>query len=336
MWKGCYKVDVLEADKRIIDLHVTAGSLGFYLSCIYGDPVRARRSLVWDRLSTIGMVRNEAWCLVGDFNELLCPSEKLGGTMRQDYNCWDFRNMVDNCKLKETKSSGNQLSWAGWRDSVWIQCRLDRSFGNDEWFQLFPKAHMEYLGMVTSDHRPIRVTFAFEEREMGKGRFIFDKRLAKQRGVEEIVWLGWGPSVSPGSNTPLADRINRCRRELAKWKRVTTVNAGGRIKRLKASLEEEVSKRFPSWIKMKRLRRELSQAYRAEESFWRQRSRIRWLKLGDRNTRYFHLCAKSRRIKNRILMFKDALGEEHFSEGISSPARILGIWRVCLKVFRVE
>ncbi|KAH0877276.1 hypothetical protein HID58_064670 [Brassica napus] len=48
----------------------------------------------------------------------------------------------------------------------------------------------------------------------------------KQRGVEEIVWLGWGPSVSPGSNTPLADRINRCRRELAKWKRVTTVNAG--------------------------------------------------------------------------------------------------------------
>ena len=183
MWKGCYKVDVLEADKRIIDLHVTAGSLGFYLSCIYGDPVRARRSLVWDRLSTIGMVRNEAWCLVGDFNELLCPSEKLGGTMRQDYNCWDFRNMVDNCKLKETKSSGNQLSWAGWRDSVWIQCRLDRSFGNDEWFQLFPKAHMEYLGMVTSDHRPIRVTFALEEREMGKGRFIFDKRLAKQRGV---------------------------------------------------------------------------------------------------------------------------------------------------------
>lgn len=61
MWKGCYKVDVLEADKRIIDLHVTAGSLGFYLSCIYGDPVRARRSLVWDRLSTIGMVRNEVW-----------------------------------------------------------------------------------------------------------------------------------------------------------------------------------------------------------------------------------------------------------------------------------
>ncbi|KAH0868440.1 hypothetical protein HID58_075462 [Brassica napus] len=40
-------------------------------------------------------------------------------------------------------------------------------------------------------------------------------------GVEEIVKLGWGVDASE-NETPLLERINRCRRELAKWKRVTT------------------------------------------------------------------------------------------------------------------
>ncbi|KAG2268329.1 hypothetical protein Bca52824_062884 [Brassica carinata] len=63
------------------------------------------------------------------------------------------------------------------------------------------------------------------------------------------------------------------------------------------------------------LRRDLCKAYRDEESFWRQRSRVRWLKLGDRNTKYFHLCAKGRKNRNNILLHKDSQGREHFSEG---------------------
>lgn len=45
---------------------------------------------------------------------------------------------------------------------------------------------------------------------MGRGRFILDKRLAKQKGVEEIVKLGWGVE-SVESDIPLLERINRCR-----------------------------------------------------------------------------------------------------------------------------
>jgi len=133
-WKSSFEVEVLEADKRIIDLKVRMGSLAFFLSCIYGDPVREHRKDVWDRLSTVGMVRNEPWVLVGDFNELLTAAEKVGGPDRHDSTFWDFRNLVDNCKIKEIKSSGNCLSWSGKRDNVWVQCRLDRSFGNNEWF----------------------------------------------------------------------------------------------------------------------------------------------------------------------------------------------------------
>ena len=127
-WKGCYKVEVLFSDKRIIDLRIELGSLLFYLSCVYGDPVREMRQLVWDKLISIGLTRDSPWLLIGDFNELMNNNEKLGGALRNDSTFWDFRNMAENCKTKEVRSSGNQLSWTGWRDWVWVLCRLDRSF----------------------------------------------------------------------------------------------------------------------------------------------------------------------------------------------------------------
>jgi hypothetical protein len=41
-----------------------------------------------------------------------------------------------------------------------------------------------------------------------------------------------------------------------------------------------------------------------EEMMWLQRSRINWLKEGNRNTRYFHRKARWRAMKNRILKMK--------------------------------
>lgn len=89
----------------------------------------------------------------------------------------------------------------------------------------------------------------------------------------------------------------------------------GKIARLKMALEKEISKLLPCAVRMTRLKRDLAKAHRDEEAFWRQRSRKLWLKLGDRNTRYFHHCARSRKLRNRILMLRDAEGREQFSEG---------------------
>jgi len=40
--------------------------------------------------------------------------------------------------------------------------------------------------------------------------------------------------------------------------------------------------------------------YRAQESAWHQKSRIQWCKLGDKNTRFFHLAATTRQKKNQL------------------------------------
>ena len=44
--------------------------------------------------------------------------------------------------------------------------------------------------------------------------------------------------------------------------------------------------------------KELSTALKAEELFWRQKSRVLWLTDGDRNSKYFHALVKKRRARN--------------------------------------
>lgn len=46
-----------------------------------------------------------------------------------------------------------------------------------------------------------------------------------------------------------------------------------------------------------------------EEKYWGQRARIKWLKYGDKNSRYCHLSTMYRRNKNRIMQIKDSNGE---------------------------
>lgn len=53
----------------------------------------------------------------------------------------------------------------------------------------------------------------------------------------------------------------------------------------------------------------LCAAYRDEEIYWRQKSRMLWLREGDRNTRYFHAKTKQRRARNRITRLRNSMNE---------------------------
>jgi hypothetical protein len=56
------------------------------------------------------------------------------------------------------------------------------------------------------------------------------------------------------------------------------------------------------------LQKELNMRLDQEDLKWRQRAKANWLKLGDRNTKYFHASATQRRKANQILSIKDEGG----------------------------
>ena len=67
------------------------------------------------------------------------------------------------------------------------------------------------------------------------------------------------------------------------------------------------------------VRKEINDLLDSEEIMWHQRSRVQWMMLGDRNTRYFHLKALDRKRKNAISRIMDENGIWHETkEGIAN------------------
>lgn len=61
-------------------------------------------------------------------------------------------------------------------------------------------------------------------------------------------------------------------------------------------------------VQISSLKKEINDLLGKEEIMWRQRSRVQWLKEGDRNTKIFHARASQRRRRNGIVGITDTLG----------------------------
>ena len=69
----------------------------------------------------------------------------------------------------------------------------------------------------------------------------------------------------------------------------------------------EENNRDASWAKCEALRHEINILIEKEEIYWKQRSCISWLCEGDRNTKFFHAKASTRK-KNLIVSLKEMDG----------------------------
>ena len=69
----------------------------------------------------------------GDFNDIRCHDEKVGGRKRKDCSFWNFRSFIVSMEMGELKFRGEPYTWANNRDvEGFIQERLDRFFGSKE------------------------------------------------------------------------------------------------------------------------------------------------------------------------------------------------------------
>ncbi|KAL1215221.1 hypothetical protein V5N11_016987 [Cardamine amara subsp. amara] len=316
-WKKGVNIEFLFVDKNLLDLRVQFGGCDFFITCVYGDPLVKGRARVWERLSRIGIVRKDCWCVVGDFNDILNNSEKIGGPLRGDSSFTPFKDMINSCELLELSSKGNGFTWGGKRFDLWIQSRLDRCFGNKKWFNIFPGSNQTFLAKRGSDHRPVLVNLV-ASKEAYRGCFRFDKRFLNKPDVKEAINQAWNSSVLrhglSGFDEKVSDKLRLCRKVLSRWKRENSSNSSDCITSLQQQLEVEQSSNFPNAQKFKEIKYNLCKAYREEEEFWRQKSQEKWVQGGDKNTKFFHASVKANRGKKRIDKLKDINGNMQKSE----------------------
>ena len=232
-------IDFKFVDKHLLDFHVQFGNLSFFVSCVYGEPVRSERPHLWERLSRIGVFRKDPWCMLGDFNEIRNNDEKIGGPRRSVISFLPFNDMLEIGEMVELQSSRDSFTWGGNRGTLSIQSKLDRCFRNKMWHRLFPASNQVFLDKRGSDHRPVLVKLSAVSLAR-RGQFRFDGRFLHKKGVKEEIKKALLTN-HPYFEATVSERLKCCRKSLSNWKKKECLNSRDKINQIQFALEREQS-----------------------------------------------------------------------------------------------
>ena len=99
------------------------------------------REQLWEDVIDISLHMSEPWDVIGDFNSVLHPNERIGGNLIEEGDIRDSALCLQRSELHKVKSIGVFFSWNNKR--VWS--RIDRILANELWYELFDFTHLEYV-----------------------------------------------------------------------------------------------------------------------------------------------------------------------------------------------
>ncbi|CAN1756384.1 hypothetical protein LINPERHAP1_LOCUS6125 [Linum perenne] len=112
----------------------------------------------------------------------------------------------------------------------------------------------------------------------------------------------------------LADKLKRLRHVLFDWCRGGTSNSARLLRDIDQAIIVEYSIPARDWEEIRRLESLRSQVRLQEEVYWKQKARINWLVLGDKNSNFFHRSVSASRKRNFIGELLDIDGSAVSSE----------------------
>ena len=151
---------------------------------VYGPLSKDRRSLLWEELGAITGLWEAPWCIGGDFNVTLFPSERstmgrLNSSMRR------FSEVICDLELVDLPMSGGNFTWRGGMSNQ-TMARLDRFLVSLDWMDHLGNVTQRKLPRPTSDHAPIPLECGGARR--GPTPFRFENMWLKANGFQLKAW----------------------------------------------------------------------------------------------------------------------------------------------------
>jgi hypothetical protein len=199
-----------------------------------------------------------------------------------------------------------------------VQVRLDQVVADNAWRNMFAEAHVKHMVSPCSDHLPIVLNCIKESGpriRSNTARYeVMWERDASLTERVETAWSQAGPKSDLGQ---VSAGLSKVMTELQSWSKEKFGNVAKQLEKSRTRLEELMNMNADRGEIRKETDTMNELLYR-EEMMWMQRSRVDWLREGDRNTKFFHSRAVWRARKNRIKRLCDDDGtwhENHASMG---------------------
>lgn len=307
--KGCFSVSSVTCNPswiglkgRLLGRDDDCVLINVYAPCSF----EGKRQL-WGEISD-WKTRNDAnlCCIMGDFNSVRSEVERRGvGTVtshhRRDSDM--FNDFIETIEVVDIPLTRKKFTWV--RPNGSAMSRLDRCMVSIGWLEAWPLSIQQAQDRDISDHcpillkqlhlewgpKPFRVLNCWQQDPrfdkfvpecwskldvQGRGLFVLKEKLKILKGNLKR----WNSEIFGDVNTKKKETVDR-------------INALELKAEVSPLLEEELAER-------KLLSVEFWRVSKLQESLLSQKSRIRWLREGDENSRFFHGMVKWRHRANSI------------------------------------
>ena len=290
-------MESITSDKHWIILSGSIPSKNFKCSLvnIYNSCDHEARAQTWIDLISHLAASTSPYLLMGDFNEILNANER-GSNLISTNNSNAFKSFLQVLKLIEISPSQGRFTW--FRGNS--KSKLDRLFITSEWISAFPSLAVSILKRSLSDHSPILASVSIKN--WGPKPFRFLNYWLSHHDCLKVIHESWKQL----GKAPIIEKLRGVKRKLKAWNISHFGSIDENIRKCEniiSDLDNNAKSRDLSEEELE-LRRnaqnDLWKWMKRRESYWAQHSRSRWLKEGDKNTRFFHTLATIRRRKNSI------------------------------------
>lgn len=294
-----FNISIWEFTNQAISLEMKFGNCTWICTAIYASPTPSSRETFWQHLCNLSRNITSPWLLIGDWNEILLSGEQKGCFFSHN-RAESFGRALDHCGLLDIHSLGGRFTWHRTHGCKHMAKKLNRALANIQWRLSFPEAFVEVLCRLHSDHNPLLLKLGGTPQPRGPKQFRFEAAWAMHEDYQGIVQTAWeqkrGKPLEALDQVRIQslifskdvfDDIFRRKRNIEAW-----------LKGIQKTLER-VDSLFLLHLEQS-LQHDYNHILFQEELFWFQKSREKWVKLGDKNTAFFHAQTIIRRKRNKV------------------------------------
>ncbi|KAK4432680.1 hypothetical protein Salat_1030200 [Sesamum alatum] len=294
---------------QVIHCRVTDKSsrLSFYVSFTYGLYTVVNRRSVWEKLLELGQPLNMPWLILGDLNCVKSPEEKQLGVAPTWYELKDFVDCCLALGLHDAPTTDCYYTWSSNNDSNPVWCKLDRVLLNNEWLEagLHCGAHFSPPGYL-SDHSPGIISL-FDPPAPKPKPFRFFNMWVDHPDFLATVESHWNMNVEGTTQFSLCRKLKALKGPLKAFNNLHYSHISVKAKEADLALQDaqtQLESNPENAVirgSLGDLRKKVAFLAEAERQFYYQNAKIHFLKMGDRNTKFFHAMVKRNAARSSIL-----------------------------------